>query len=61
SGPHGVGVAALVLSANPEMNPWEVKVLLESTAVDLGPKGYDTQYGAGLLDALAAVRQAKKN
>ena len=61
SGPHGVGVAALVLSANPEMNPWEVKVLLESTAVDLGPKGHDTQYGAGLLDALAAVRQAKKN
>jgi hypothetical protein len=61
SGPHGVGVAALVLSANPEMNPWEVKELLERTAVDLGPKGRDTQYGAGLLDALAAVREAKKN
>ncbi len=61
SGPHGVGVAALVLSVNPEMNAWEVKELLERTAADLGPKGVDTQYGAGLLDALAAVRQAKKS
>ena len=61
SGPHGVGVAALVFSVNPEMNAWEVKELLERTAVDLGPKGVDTQYGAGLLDALAAVREAKKN
>ena len=61
SGPHGVGVAALVFSVNPEMNAWEVKELLERTAVDLGPKGRDTQYGTGLLDALAAVREAKKN
>ena len=55
------GVAALVFSVNPEMNAWEVKELLERTAVDLGPKGRDTQYGTGLLDALAAVREAKKN
>ena len=60
SGPHGVGVAALVLSANPELNPWEVKKLLEETATDLGDKGRDTHYGAGLIDALAAVRAAKK-
>ncbi len=60
SGPHGVGVAALVLSANPELNAWEVKELLEETAADLGEKGRDTHYGAGLIDALAAVRAAKK-
>ena len=60
SGPHGVGVAVLVLSANPELNPWEVKELLEETATDLGDKGRDTNYGAGLIDALAAVRAAKK-
>jgi len=60
SGPHGVGVVALVLSANPELNPWEVKELLEETATDLGDKGRDTHYGAGLIDALAAVRAAKK-
>ena len=61
SGPHGVGVAALVLSANSELNPWEVKKLLEETATDLGAKGRDTRYGAGLINALSAVRAAKKN
>ena len=60
SGPHGVGVAALVLSANPALNPWEVKELLEETATDLGDKGRDIHYGAGLIDALAAVHAAKK-
>ena len=60
SGPHGVGVAALVLSANPEFNPWKVKELLKETSTDLGEKGRDTQYGAGLINALAAVRAAKK-
>tara|TARA_B110000495_G_scaffold157074_1_gene140738 strand:- start:188 stop:457 length:270 start_codon:yes stop_codon:yes gene_type:complete len=60
SGPHGVGVAALVLSANPALNPWEVKELLEETATDLGDKGRDANYGAGLIDALAAVHAAKK-
>ena len=60
SGPHGVGVAALVLSANPELNSWEVKQLLEDTATDLGEKGRDYRHGAGLIDALAAVRAAKK-
>jgi subtilisin family serine protease len=60
SGPHGVGVVALVLSANPELNPWEVKELLEKTATDLGDKDRDTHYGAGLINALSAVRAAKK-
>ena len=61
SGPHGGGVAALVLSANPELNSWEVKQLLEDTATDLGEKGRDYRHGAGLIDALAAVRAAKKS
>ncbi len=57
SGPHGVGVAALVLSVAPETNPWEVKQLLEETAVDLGEKGRDSKFGSGLVDALSAVRK----
>ncbi len=60
SGPHCAGVAALVFSANPAINSWEVSEILKQTAVDLGPKGQDTVYGAGLIDALAAVRAAKK-
>ena len=60
SGPHGVGVAALILSVNKEINPWQIKDLLEETATDIGPKGRDHQYGAGLINALAAVKQAIK-
>jgi subtilase family protein len=60
SGPHAVGVAALMLSANPELNPWEVKAIMEQTSRDLGQPGRDPVYGAGLLDALEAVRAAKK-
>ena len=60
SGPHCAGVAALVFSANPDINPWEVSEILKETARDLGPKGRDKLYGAGLIDALAAVRAAKK-
>jgi hypothetical protein len=60
SGPHCAGVAALVFSANPSINSWEVSEILKKTARDLGPKGRDTVFGAGLIDALAAVRAAKK-
>jgi len=60
SGPHCAGVAALVFSANPAINSWEVSEILKRTAKDLGPKGRDNVYGAGLIDALAAVRAAKK-
>jgi len=60
SGPHAAGVAALMLSVNPELNPWEVSGILCETASDLGPKGVDSKFGAGLIDALAAVRAAKK-
>ncbi|MFZ5832455.1 MAG: S8 family serine peptidase, partial [Planctomycetota bacterium] len=60
SGPHAAGIAALMLSVNPELKPWELKQLMEQTSTDLGEKGWDPYHGAGLLDALAAVRSAKK-
>jgi subtilisin family serine protease len=59
SGPHAAGVAALMLSANPRLTAWEVKALMEKTCRDLGAPGRDPKFGAGLLDALAAVRAAK--
>jgi subtilisin family serine protease len=60
SGPHAAGVAALMLSANPELAAWQVKSLMEKTCSDLGPPGRDTTFGAGLLNALEAVRAAKR-
>ena len=60
SGPHAAGVAALVLSVNPELNAWEVKQILEETCDDLGEDGWDPKYGHGLLNAAAAVRRARE-
>ena len=59
SGPHGAGVAALMLSAAPTLPAWRVKEILERTARDLGPPGKDNDFGAGLIDAYAAVRAAR--
>lgn len=60
SGPHAAGVAALVMSANPDLPAWEVKSIIERTCKDLGEKGRDTIFGAGLLQALPAVEAALK-
>jgi subtilisin family serine protease len=60
AGPHAAGVAALMLSANPDLCAWDVKRLMEATCLDLGPEGRDTTYGAGLLQAHAAIRAARQ-
>ncbi|MGI9094018.1 MAG: S8 family serine peptidase [Thermoleophilaceae bacterium] len=57
--PHVAGAAALViasrrLGANPA--PADVERLLENTARDIGQPGFDRDYGHGLLDVAAALR-----
>jgi hypothetical protein len=49
------GVAALILQRAPELKPDGVRKILEQTAKDLGPKGKDPEYGAGLVDAYQAI------
>jgi Subtilase family len=49
------GIAALLVELKPSISPDEVRKILQSTAVDLGPKGPDDQFGAGLADAERAV------
>lgn len=53
--PHTAGVIALMLSKNPAITPVEIDYILESTAVELGPAGKDSLYGAGRIDAFSAV------
>lgn len=55
---HVSGVAALVLQSHPELTPVEVRELLVRTARDLGKQGRDDLFGAGLIDAAAAVASA---
>lgn len=53
--PHVAAVAALVLSVHPEFTNEQVRTALQSTAKDLGTKGWDKYYGYGLVNAYAAV------
>lgn len=54
------GVVALVLEKRPDLKPDEARRILMETAIDLGPKGRDPIFGAGLVDAEAAVRAATR-
>jgi subtilisin family serine protease len=56
--PHVSGAVALVLSANPTLDHYDVKQIFKDTAVDLGTPGHDNLYGAGRVDVLAAVEAA---
>jgi subtilisin family serine protease len=49
------GVAALLIERNPSLTPAEVRKILMDTAKDLGPKGRDRDFGAGLVNALRAL------
>ena len=53
---HVSGIVALILERKPSLDPDAVrKILLLSTAKDLGPAGKDEQFGAGLVDAYQAI------
>jgi subtilisin family serine protease len=50
------GIVALLLETKPDLTPQAVRKALLSSARDLGPKGRDDQFGAGLADAYGAVQ-----
>jgi subtilisin family serine protease len=56
--PHVTGVMALLLSAVPTLTAARAIELVEATAVDLGLRGWDDQFGYGLIDAWAALLAA---
>jgi hypothetical protein len=49
------GIVALLIELQPGLTPDAIRKILQSTALDLGPKGIDEQFGAGLADAQRAV------
>jgi Subtilase family len=49
------GIIALMVERKPDIGQDAVRKALTATAQDLGPKGVDTQFGAGLVDAYRAV------
>ena len=58
SSPVVAGVAALVLSANPNLTASQVQDILKQSADDLGTAGWDPSYGWGRVNAARAVAMA---
>ena len=56
---HVSGIAALLLELKPGLAPDAARKILQSTARDLGPKGRDDQFGAGVANAYRAVRSLR--
>lgn len=58
--PHVAGVAALLLSQGVrngiDLTPEDVRAALQATAEDHGPVGWDSAYGWGIVDAVAALQ-----
>ena len=54
------GVAALMIQRDPKLTPAALEKVLLATAHDLGPKGRDDMFGAGLMDAFQAVSAVAK-
>jgi subtilisin family serine protease len=55
--PQVAGVAALMLSTNPNLTEAQVRTILQNTATDMGPQGFDNTFGYGRLNAGAAMRE----
>jgi hypothetical protein len=53
--PHVAGLAALLVSQYGHYNPTLVKLYIEATSKDLGPRGADAFYGKGRIDVAKAV------
>jgi subtilisin family serine protease len=55
--PHAAGAAALLLDKNAAATPTQVYDALSSTALNMGPAGYDYDTGTGLIRVDQAIQQ----
>ncbi|HEX4492282.1 MAG TPA: S8 family serine peptidase [Acidimicrobiia bacterium] len=53
--PYASAAVALVEASNPKLDPVGVTSFVEGTAIDLGPRGRDAWYGAGLVSTRLLV------
>ncbi|MCP4763795.1 MAG: S8 family serine peptidase [archaeon] len=53
--PMVTGICALMLQANPNLTPDDIKDILQMTATDINETGFDERTGHGLVNAKAAV------
>jgi serine protease len=55
--PQVTGIISLLLARKSTLTPAEIKQIIEQTALDLGPAGFDYQYGHGLIDPVEALKR----
>jgi Subtilase family len=53
------GLAAIIWGINPALTGLEVRAIIESTVEDLGPPGWDPQFGHGRINVYKAVLSAR--
>ncbi|MEM7245595.1 MAG: S8 family serine peptidase [Acidobacteriota bacterium] len=49
------GLAALLLDADPALTPAELRQVIRDGAVDLGPPGFDNDFGHGRVDVIGSL------
>ena len=57
AGPMFSGTIALMLSADPDLLPWDLKEIITRTATDVAQPGIDGQTGHGLINSYRAVKE----
>ncbi|MBC8869443.1 MAG: S8 family serine peptidase [Planctomycetes bacterium] len=57
AGPMFCGAIALMLSADPDLLPWDLKQIITTTATDVAAPGVDYETGHGLINCYRAVRE----
>jgi len=53
---HVSGIVAMMIERNPALDADAARLALMAAAIDLGPPGPDDQFGAGAVNAFAALR-----
>ncbi len=53
--PAVAGLAALILDADPSLNPAQVRQIIRDGAIDMGPAGFDRAYGWGRIDIIGSL------
>jgi hypothetical protein len=57
AGPMFCGAIALMVSADPDLLPWDLKEIITSTATDVSAEGVDDETGHGLINCYRAVKE----
>ena len=49
------GIASIIKSINNSLTPAQIRTIIENSAVDLGPAGFDNSFGHGRVDLYEAI------